>query len=289
MHNYVVAIAEADTGSTVSSITFFDQIFIYLSEFARNFVSVLIVFIVGVYLCRFACRFVRHYLEKSKIDPAAAGFINSLVKLCTWGLLAIIIITMLGVDMSSIVALITSAALAVGLALQGHLSNFAGGVMLLITRPFAAGDYIRDEEGHEGTVESIDICYTRIITPDNQIIYIPNGSLSNTTITNVNHLGRRRMDFKVSIDYSENIYKARQALLRVASESEYVLKDEDIAPQVLTDSFESSAIIMILRIWCESENYWPAKFAIQEAIKNVFDEEGIVIPYEHLDVKITNG
>lgn len=278
--------AEELMASAEPTIDYFEKVIDYLINKAHILVGALIILIVGWYICKFISKIIHNSLERSKVDPSVSSFINSLTKFSLRTVLAIIVITKLGVDATSIIALITSASLAIGLALQGSLANFAGGVLLLIMKPFTVGDYINDGNGHEGTVIAVEIIYTRLVTADNQTICIPNGVLADSTITNVTRQEKRRSDFEVGIDYGENIDKVRTVLLKVAEQSGYPLPDTP--PQVFVSSFDSSSIKVVLRIWCATDDYWPARFAIQESIKKAFDEEGISIPYEHMDVNIIN-
>jgi small conductance mechanosensitive channel len=166
-------------------------------------IAALIILIVGWYLINIICHIVRRSLDRSKLDDSVSGFIYSFVKIGLRILLFVIVITTLGVNMTSIVAILTSAALAIGLALQGSLANFAGGILLLVMKPFKVGDYINDGNGHEGTVTAIEVIYTRLQTIDNQMIWIPNGVLANSTIKNSTQSGDRLIDFTVGIGYDE--------------------------------------------------------------------------------------
>ncbi len=278
--------AEEMLKSAEPTIDYLEKLMDFLIDKAHLIIGALIILVVGWYISKFICKIIRNSLERAKIDPSVASFINSVAKFGLRTVLAIIVVTKLGVDTTSIIALITSASLAIGLALQGSLANFAGGVLLLIMKPFTVGDYINDGCGHEGTVTAVEIIYTRLLTADNQAICIPNGKLADSTITNVTHQTTRRSDFEVGIDYGENIDKVRNVLLKVAAESAY--PDPESPPQVFVSSFDSSCVKVVLRIWCATENYWPARFEIQEAIKKAFDAENINIPYEHMDVNIIN-
>ena len=244
----------------------------------------LIILVIGWYLINIVCHIVKRSLEKSKLDDSVSGFINSFVKIGLRILLFIVIITTLGVNMTSIVALFTSAALAIGLALQGSLANFAGGILILVLKPFTVGDYINDGNGHEGTVTGIEVVYTRLLTVDNQTIWIPNGVLANSTIQNSSQSGRRYLDFTVGIGYDEDIDRIRPLLLQAAEHCQYVRHDE--APFVFVKEFASSSVNMTLRVLISPSDYWPTRFFIQEEIKKIFDAEGVVIPYEHMDVSI---
>lgn len=279
------AAAESELAETAKkSIDFIEKLTAFLADKAQILLSALIILVIGWYICKFICKIIRSSLERSRLDASVTSFINSMTKFGLRALLAIIVITKLGVDTTSIIALLTSASLAIGLAVQGSLANFAGGVLLLIMKPFSVGDYINDGCGHEGTVVAIEIIYTRLQTADNQTVCIPNGKLADSSITNLTHQTTRRADFEVGIAYNENIDRVRAVLLEVAQKSAYIDTASD--PQVFVSSFDASSMKMVLRIWCATENYWPARFEIQENIKKAFDANDIEIPYEHLDVNI---
>ena len=244
----------------------------------------------GWYIIKFIVKAFSKLLFRSKLDDSVASFLTSLTGMVLKILLIIIVITTLGIDVTSILALVGSAGLAIGLALQGCLSNFAGGVLILILKPFKVGDYILDGNGNEGTVTSIDIIYTHLLTADNRAIVVPNGALSNATIMNNTEQEVRRIDFNVSVDYSENIDKVKRILLELAQNDEFVIKDDETRPYLaFVNKFDPSAISMTLRVWVTTADYWTAKAHIQEMIKMAFDKNDIVIPYDKLDVNITNN
>jgi len=247
----------------------------------------IIILAAGWWVVNLICKLMQRWLSKSKLDAGAASFISSMIKYALRILLFIVVISKLGVDMTSIVAVFTSAALAVGLALQGSLANIAGGLLILITKPFRVGDYIDDSAGHEGTVRSLDLIYTQLLTVDNKTVWIPNGTLANSSISNLSDQPIRKIDFNLHIEYDQDIDTVREVLLDVAAKSEFVEREPE--PQVLVKEFESSSVLILLRIGCRPENYWSAKFEVQEAVKKAFDASGIKIPYDHLDVSIEGG
>lgn len=267
-----------------------DKLFADLSALGSNLITAILVAVIGWYIIKFIVKALSKVLFRSKLDDSVASFLTSLTRMILKILLVIIVITTLGVDMTSILALVGSAGLAIGLALQGCLSNFAGGVLILILKPFKVGDYILDGNGNEGTVTSIDIIYTHLLTADNRAIVVPNGALSNATIMNNTEQDVRRIDFNVSVDYSENIDKVKRILLELAEKDEFVIKSDEERPySAFVNKFDPSAISMTLRVWVTTEDYWTAKAEIQEMIKLSFDRNDIVIPYDKLDVNITNS
>jgi small conductance mechanosensitive channel len=188
-----------------------------------------------------------------------------------------------GIKTTSFVAVLGTASLAVGLSLQGSLSNFAGGVLILMLKPFKVGDYIIDSsDGKEGTVTKIDLFYTTLITPDNKKTVIPNGSLSNTSLTNVTAFETRRVDFEIGISYSADISKAKSIIEETAKANELVLKDKEIF--VFVSNLDSSQVTMGIRVWTNTSDYWTVKFELTEAVKKALDENNIEIPFNQLVV-----
>lgn len=234
-------------------------------------------------------RFVRHVLNKafskSKLDESAAHFIDSFVKYGLYFILILSVASGLGVDAASIVALLGSAGVAVGLALQGSLSNLAGGILILILKPFTIGDYIVDSQGNEGIVDVIEVFYTRIHTGDNKVIVLPNGTLANGHITNCTKSEERRVDVPVSISYQADMKQAKEVLSKVLDEETAVIQEKDHA--VFVDSLGDKGINMCVRCWVKTNVYWDAKCRITENIKYALDEAGIEIPYPHMDVHIS--
>ena len=189
----------------------------------------------------------------------------------------------IGIPSASFIALLGTAGVAIGLALQGAFSNFAGGVMILIFRPFKVGDYI-DASGLSGTVNDISIFYTVLKTPDNKHITIPNGTLMNSSVTNYSAEETRRLDIDFSVSYDSDIEKVKSLILEKANSHSAVLQDP--VPFCRLTSQSDSALVFTLRVWCNSGDYWDAKFDLNESIKKAFDENGIVIPYQQLDVHL---
>lgn len=246
-------------------------------------VAALLLFIVGRKLINLLVRLLEKSLSKSSIDEGVRKFLNSFIRITLTIILVVVIAGFLGLETTSLAAVIGSAGLAIGLSLQGSLANFAGGVLILILKPFIIGDYII-ASGHEGTVIGIDIFYTKLQTGDNKCIVIPNGILSNDSITNVTREDFRRVDIVVGIDYSQNIKDAKDVLLRIANENEHVDKERNI--DIFVDELASSSVNIGLRVWTAKENYWSVKWGLLETIKEEFDREGISIPFDQLDVCI---
>jgi len=247
-------------------------------------VLALIVFIIGVQLIKLVRKIIKKSMTKAHADTGAVQFVDSFVKAALYVVLVFTIATSFGVDAASIVALVGSAGVAIGLAVQGSLSNLAGGVLLLLLKPFHVGDYIVAASGHEGTVDEIQIFYTKLLTPDNKVIILPNGELSNNSIVNVTASDIRRLDIKVGIAYQSDIKKAKEALMNMLQEEEAALKEKDL--NVFVDELADSSINLGVRCWVRKENYWSAKWRITENCKYALDNAGIEIPFPQLDVHL---
>ncbi len=249
-------------------------------------VLALLVLLMGTQLIKFIRHILKKALKKSKVDESAIKFLDSFAKYGLYFLLIIMIASWLGIDAASILALLGSASVAIGLALQGSLSNMAGGVMLLVLKPFSLGDYIKDEKGNEGTVHTIDVFYTQLLTYDNKVIVLPNGTLVNGCITNFTRCKMRRIDIAVGIAYDEDIKEAKQVLESMLSAEKSVLDDQE--KRVFVDSLAESAVILNVRCWVKTEDYWDVKWRMTENVKYALDRAQIRIPYPQMDVHINN-
>lgn len=245
-------------------------------------VLAILVLLIGMQLIKLIRKILKKALYRSHVDESAVHFIDSFSKYALYFLLIIFIASWLGVDAASIIAILGSVSVAIGLALQGSLSNFAGGVLILILKPFVLGDYIRDGAGNEGIVSGIDVFYTQLTTFDNKIIVLPNGTLANGCITNYTRCSKRRFDVKVSIAYKEDIRHAKEVLLAVLKEDEGILKNEEMV--VLVDSLGDSSVNLIVRGWVKQEDYRPAIWRMTEKVKYALDDAGITIPFPQMDV-----
>lgn len=243
-----------------------------------------LVFFIGVQCIRVVRKVLKRALERGKAEVSAIHFMDSLVKFGLYFVLIFMIASGFGVDATSILAVLGSAGVAIGLALQGCLSNLAGGVLLLILKPFGVGDYIEDGMGNAGTVATIDIFYTHLTTPDNKIIVLPNGTLANGTITNYTECELRRIDIPVGISYDADIKKAKEVLEKVLLEEEGVRKDKEIL--VYVDALAESSVTLGVRCWAMQADFWSTKWHLTEEIKYALDEAGIEIPFPQLDVSI---
>ena len=246
-----------------------------------DLVMAIVIFVVGIWFIGITTRFLRRYFERKDFDPTLENFLFSLIRVSLKVILFVLVITQLGVKTSSLVAILASAGVAVGLALQGSLSNFAGGILIFVFKPFKVGDYI-SAQGVDGTVKEISIFTTKVRTFGNQVAIIPNGPLSNNNIINFNAEKTRRNRLNVGISYGSDIKLAKQILLDICAENENILNDP--VPEVYVDNLADSAVILTLRFWAINEVFWAAHFHTMETLKSRFDEAGIIIPFPQLDV-----
>ncbi|MDC7289906.1 mechanosensitive ion channel [Blautia schinkii] len=257
-----------------------------VTQFCLKVVLAIVIFYVGQKVIKWLLNLMRRSLERANVDRGVIQFAASLSKFLLYALLIFNISTSFGVKESSVAALLGTAGVTIGLALQGGLANVAGGMMLLLFKPFQVGDYIiqNQQTGCEGTVFKIEICYTTLLSVDNKHIVIPNGTLSNSTIINVTARDRRKLEIKVGISYDSDIHKAKAILEGLLKEDPDTQSDEEMV--VFVDELAESSVIMGLRVWVPTESYWPAKWRLNQRIKEEFDAQGIAIPYNQLDVHI---
>lgn len=241
-----------------------------------------VVFLIGMQIIKLIRKIVRKSMGRAGADKGVIQFVDSFLKAALYIILIFTIGTSFGVDAASIVALLGSAGVAIGLAVQGSLSNLAGGVLLLLLKPFKVGDYIVDSEGHEGTVTSIQIFYTKLLTIDNKQVVLPNGTLSNNALINVTGEPIRRADVNIGISYQADIRTAREVLLNVLREDKAVDKTREM--RVFVDELGNSSVNLIVRCWFKSEDYWEGLWRVRENCKYALDNAGIEIPFPQMDV-----
>ncbi len=242
----------------------------------------LVIFIVGRIVIKWAVRLVKKVASK-KLDAGVTGFLTMLTKVALYIFLALIIVDRLGIPTTSFIAALTSAGLAIGLALQGSLSNFAGGVLILVTRPFRVDDYI-SVGGLEGTVTEIGICYTKLITTDNRVVVLPNGSLSNSNLVNVSEKPIRRVDLVVPMSYDDDIRSVKKMLAQLVDGRDGILADQPV--DIYVKEFADSSVNIGFRFWVKKEQYWDMLFEMQEEIRYAMQKNGYSIPFRQLDVAI---
>jgi len=253
--------------------------------YGKNIVAALAILIIGLYLIGAMNRFFRAMMEKREFDPALKSFLGSMVSVVLKILLGITVLGTLGVEMTSFIALLGAAGLAVGMALSGTLQNFAGGVMILIFKPFRIGDFI-EAQGHMGTVREIQVFNTILKTPDNKTIIIPNGGLSTGSMVNFSTEANRRVDWDFGIAYGDSADKAREVLLAMLHSDERVLKDPE--PVVFLASLGDSSVNFKVRAWVKAADFWPMFFAMNERVYKEFGSHGLNIPFPQMDVHLHN-
>ena len=253
----------------------------YVIPWGINIFFALAIFIVGRMVAKLIVKLVRTLLTKANMDIILVNFISSIISTILLLFIIIASLNQLGVDTTSLIALIGAAGLAIGLALQGSLQNFAAGVMLIVFRPFKAGDFV-EAAGTSGIVESISIFTTIMRTGDNREVIIPNGAIYSGTITNYSARDTRRVDMVFGIGYGDDIKKAKEILKRLMDEDERILKEP--APLVAVAELADSSVNFNVRPWVKSADYWDVKFDLTEKVKLVFDENQISIPYPQMDI-----
>lgn len=254
-----------------------------LITFGLKVLAALVAFFIGRLVIRWIRKIVRRSFERSGADKGVEQFVDSLLKYGLYALLVFSLISSLGFDTTSVAAVLASGGVAIGLALQGSLSNFAGGVLILLLKPFVVGDYIiEDTNGKEGTVKEIQIFYTKLSTIDNKTIVIPNGMLTNNSITNATAKDERQLDLRVGISYDADIRQAKSVIENLLLKDECIIKNEQI--NVFVHELADSAVVLGIRAWVKNEEYWETRWRLLEEIKILLDENGIEIPYPQMAV-----
>ncbi len=244
---------------------------------------VVMMVLLGILAIRLLMKMVDRMLERSKSVAAIKPYIHTAVNIFLWVLLALMLAGTLDVDVTSIIAMLSVAGLAVSMALQNTLSNLAGGLVLLVTKPFVVGDYV-EADGISGTIAAVDMSYTTFVTPDNKEIFVPNSQLSATKITNYNRLGRRRMDVTLTASYDAPTAQVRAAIEEALAAIPGIL--DDPAPVVYLSEYQSSSIEYLTRLWTAADDYWTVYYALLEGVRESFARHGVERTYDHLNVHI---
>lgn len=246
----------------------------------------LIVLSIGWKLIKKLIKIMNVLMDKNNVDKTLRNFLDALVEVVLRVVLIMAVLEFVGIKATGIAAIFASAGLAIGLALQGSLSNFAGGVIILLIRPFNVGDYI-EGAGHSGTVEKISIFYTCLVTPDNKQILIPNGALANDSIVNYSSKDTRRVDIVFGVSYDDDIFKVKRILKQVVEANELILKNPE--PFISINEHGASSINFVIRAWCRTSDYWTVYFDLLEKVMVRFNEENISIPYPQMDLHLKDG
>lgn len=264
---------------------YLDGVISELLDFGVDVILAVLVLIIGSRIIKWIVKILGRSMERANAEQGVVTFVSSLCKYALYFVLLLMILSNFGVTASSVIAVLGSAGLTLGLALQGSLSNFAGGVLILLLKPFVVGDYIiENADKQEGTVSEITIFYTKLLTPDNKAIMIPNGALSNASVTNVTAMTNRRLDLRFGVAYNSDIAKVKNILEEVIKNDEAVIKEEDM--NVFVSDLLDSSMDMGLRCWVKKEDYWTARWRIIENVKLAFDREGVEIPFPQMDVNL---
>lgn len=250
-------------------------------EVGKDLLGAIIIYIVGRFIIKQIGRLLSRILEKRKLEISVQTFLKSLVSILLNLILAFAIVSRLGVETTSFAALLASAGVAIGMALSGNLSNFAGGLIILVFKPFKVGDYIESPNA-SGTVREIQIFHTILVTVDNKVIYVPNGSLSSNAITNYNKQETRRAEWVFGVEYGEDFEKVREVLQRIIDADDRILKDP--APMIASGALSASSVDIKVRVWTKSADYWNVYFDMNKIVYDTFNKEGIGFPFPQLTV-----
>ena len=278
---FMAAFAAQVADDGFSKLQIFLQQLIDWGVSAGGRIGAVIIFVVGRFLISFLRKMLARLLAKRHVDASIQSFVKSLVNILLTILLIIAVIGKLGVETTSFAALLASAGVAVGMALSGNLQNFAGGLIVLLFRPFKVGDWI-ESQGVSGTVREIQIFHTILTTADNKVIYIPNGALSSGTVTNYSREDTRRVDWVIGVEYGENYDKVESTVRRILAADSRILNTP--APFVALHALDASSVNIVIRVWVKSSDYWGVYFDMNKTIYTVFNEEGIGFPFPQLTV-----
>ena len=254
-----------------------------LVEYGPRLVGAILVLVIGSWVIKVIMRGMSKMMDRSNLDVSLKPFLKSLIRTLLRALIIISVLGMVGVEMTSFIAILAAAGLAIGMALSGTLQNFAGGVMILFFKPFKVGDYI-EAQGHAGSVKEIQIFNTILKTPDAKIIIIPNGGLANGSMINYSAEENRRVDWTFGIAYGDKVEKAKKVLLDLLNADERVLQEPE--PFIAVSGLGDSSVNIVVRVWVQASDYWPLFFDMNERVYNAFNQAGINIPFPQMDVHL---
>ena len=251
-------------------------------DFGERILGAIAIYFIGRMIIKWLNKLFAHMLEKRKVDTSILLFLKSTLNITLLVLLGLAIIGSLGIELTGFAALLASAGVAIGMALSGNLQNFAGGLLILVFRPYKVGDYIESSTGASGTVKEIQIFHTVLCTPDNRVIYAPNGAMSSGVITNFNQMDLRRVDWSFGVEYGVDFQSVKKVITEVLKAENRVLQTP--APFIELGSLSASSVDITVRAWVKKEDYWDVNFAIRQAIYTTFNKEGINFPFPQLTV-----
>ena len=264
-------------------MTFFDK-----STIAQLTDKAFVVFLIlaaGIFVIQVTMRVFSRFMKKTRIDPMFHKFFRNILKVVLWSILLITLLDYMGIEATTFLTVFAAAGAAVALALKDSLGNFAGGILIMFTKSFTKGDYV-ECCGVSGMIDSIDLLYTTILTIDNQVVTVPNGQLTNSTITNYSKLENRRLTMNIAIAYEADIETAKKALLNMLAEDPRILPDP--VPYCVVDNYGDSSVNLILRAWCRTSEFWNVKWDNMNKVKDTLQEAGVTIPFPQLDIQIKN-
>ncbi len=261
--------------------TIFKHIFDWCVNAGGNIIGALLIFFIGRFIISLIKRVVFSFMEKRKTDPSITGFVKSLLGITLNILLAIAIINRLGIETTSFAALLASVGVAIGMAFSGNLQNFAGGIILLVLRPFKVGDFV-ETQSISGTVKEIQIFHTILTTPDNKQVYVPNGSLSSGTITNYSQNPIRRVEWIFSVEYGQELGAVEEAVRSAIKADQRILNTPE--PFFAVNALDSSSVNVIIRVWVKNDDYWPVRFGMNKSVYEAFNRAGISFPFPQITV-----
>ncbi len=264
-----------------------DKMTSWLVSKSGSLLVALLFIAIGLKIVSLLLKVIRHSFERSKLEASVAGFLLSILRVVGYTLVFITAATIVGFEVTSFVTILGTASLAVGLALQGALSNLAGGVLILLLKPFQVGDYIvEDTKKNEGTVVSIDIFYTRLRTIDNKLVVIPNGVLAAASLMNLTYQDKRKTEIKICVSYATDMELVKKTVEEVLVKNHLVLHED--GHDIFIDTFDDSGMTLGIRAWVATSDFWQATWELREQIKAAFDRNGIEIPYSRLEVTMLN-
>lgn len=276
---------KADLATKVDKFSdYLELLIVKFIDAIPSILGAIIGLIVGLFIIRTVLKIVKNRFEKRNVDMSLRGFLISIIKFVLYAILILVVIQNLGFETTAILGALSGLVLAVGLALQGSLSNFAGGVLILLFRPFEVGDYIENSAGTDGTVDKIDLLYTSLTTAQGIKVFSPNGALANSVIRNFSKITNRRFEYVVGIGYEDNIKTAQTVILNVLNSDDRIVKEP--APEVFVTDLADSSVNLTIRAWASKDNYWPARNSLQQEIKVALDNAGINIPFPQQEMRI---
>lgn len=280
VENVAKNVASGDTSAITGAL---QQMVSYCIEAGKSIIIAAIIYFVGQFLIKMVQKVLGTMMERRNLDPTIQSFLRSFVHILLTILLIITVVSALGVNTTSFAALLASAGVAVGMALSGNLQNLAGGLIVLLFKPFRVGDYI-EAQGVSGTIKEIQIFHTLVTTVDNKTIYVPNGALSSGNIVNYSANDMRRVDFTVGVEYDTDVKKVREVLAALLAKDARISQEEGQAPAILLSELADSSVNFAIRVWVKSSDYWNVFFETQEAIYEEFNKQGISFPFPQLTV-----